>query len=107
MARIKNKVARITVYLNKQQDDALAALMREAMSDTASAYIGGLIAKEWNTPRKGAQAKRASTTPSGTASDEDEPRDVPHPDDFANPGVMMNRSEYEAYMAMRRGEFPR
>lgn len=105
MARIKNKVARITVYLNKQQNDALTELMRETMSDTASAYIGLLIAKEWNAPKKGAQSRRASQ-PADTGG-EDEPRNIPHPDDFANPGVFMTKSEHEAYMAMRRGELPR
>ena len=99
MARTKNKVRRVTLYLNQAQSDALNALMASHMADTPSAYLGRLIADTWNTRNKPAgRPKKSVTDRSGDETEEEEPRDIPHPDTFMNAGKFMTQSEYDAWL---------
>lgn len=108
MARTKTKVYRVTAFLNQAQHDALQSLMTESMADTASQYLRNLIAETWRTrtleksrrpvgrPRRDDSAGQSSDT----RAIEDEPRNIPHPDQFsdANRGTFMTQSEYDEWL---------
>lgn len=106
MARIKNKIARYAVYVNQAQDDALKAMMKEDMADTPSAFIGSLIAKEWTRrtkpkPQGRPKKEQDEQEQAKQAPEEEEVRDIPHPDTFGHEGEFMTATEYAGYCALK------
>lgn len=68
---------------------------------SASLYLAHLLHEE--DKRQEAAGKKSPGRPKkdGSQDPEDEPRDIPHPDQMMNPGVMMTQSEFDTYQEVR------
>lgn len=102
------KSKKIAITLTDIKIDMLEVMMAEdnEQGEPLAGYIVSLIAKE-KTRRDQDKQKKGAGRPRkddyNYMSEEDEPRNIPHPDQDMNKGVMLTRSEYEAYQALKGG----
>lgn len=102
MARIKTKVEKFNVSLSEPQSLALRGMMEEDMQTEKSNYMGLLIMWEARRRKEQREARRPGrprkdSEQSSSADEENEPRNIPHPDQIMNRGRLLTLSEYEAY----------
>ena len=97
------------IYLSEKKETLLKGLMLEdhMEDETYSSYISGLIAQEQKR-RDVEKARKPQGRPRKEDGEQvepkDEPRNIPHPEQVMNAGVMLTQSEYDMYMAYRGGE---
>ena len=95
---------RVLLMLSPEREAKLKEMMLEDFEEDTpvSAYIARLISQE-SKRRSLDKGKRPQGRPrKGEVEEEDdEPRNIPHPDQTMNPGVYMTLSEVEAWHTLR------
>lgn len=94
----------VALSLTPEQFSLLERLMKEQHQTNFTAYMVYLMAQE-EKRLKEEGSKRGPGRPAKAdeGREEEEPRDIPHPDQVMNPGKLITKSELDAYEAMRGG----